>query len=317
MLLLGSLCILNPSSAQENGHNLIRRFPLEQGDTVVFTGGANLVAVNETAYLETLLTLSFAQQRVSFRNMAWEGDTVYEQRREMNFGSWQQQFARVGVTVLFVQFGQMESFQGAGTLPGFLQAFEKLLDQFTNQTQRIVLLSPTPFEKPRPPLPDLSTRNSDLGVFVEAIRKLAAKRKMLFLDLFTPFADEARDGLHVTDNGLQLTAKGHWVVAREICRQLGLQARTSTIQANPGSGVLRPDSAERLREAIQAKNRLWFDYWRPMNWAFLNGDRTEQPSSRDHRDRNVRWFPNEMKQFLPLIDAKEKEIELLAQRPAK
>jgi hypothetical protein len=45
-----------------------------------------------------------------------------------------------------------------------------------------------------------------------------------------------------------------------------------------------------------------------MNWAFLAGDRTEQPSSRDHRDQKIRWFPAEMNQFLPLIETKEREI---------
>ena len=75
---------------------------------------------------------------------------------------------------------------------------------------------------------------------------------------------------------------------------------------------MQPDSVQRLREAVQAKNRLWFNYWRPMNWAFLRGDRIEQPSSRDHRNPALRWFPQEMEKFLPLIEAKEKEIAGLA-----
>ena len=32
------------------------------------------------------------------------------------------------------------------------------------------------------------------------------------------------------------------------------------------------------------KNALWLRYWRPTNWAFLNGDRVSQPSSRDDQD---------------------------------
>jgi hypothetical protein len=57
-----------------------------------------------------------------------------------------------------------------------------------------------------------------------------------------------------------------------------------------------------------AENRLWFNYWRPENWAFLGGDRTEQPSSRDYRDPKIRWFPAEMEKFVPMIEAKEREI---------
>ena len=63
---------------------------------------------------------------------------------------------------------------------------------------------------------------------------------------------------------------------------------------------------------VAAKNRLWFDYSRPMNWAFLGGDRIEQPSSRDHRDPKVRWFPGELEQFGPLIEQAEAMIGELA-----
>jgi hypothetical protein len=63
-----------------------------------------------------------------------------------------------------------------------------------------------------------------------------------------------------------------------------------------------------LSGLVSDKNRLWFNYARPQNWAFLAGDRTNQPSSRDHIDRNKRWFPEELEHFVPLIEAKEKDI---------
>ena len=69
---------------------------------------------------------------------------------------------------------------------------------------------------------------------------------------------------------------------------------------------------EPVRVAVAEKNTLWFRYTRPTNWAFLAGDRTEQPSSRDHRDLKVRWFPSELEQFVPLIAEAEHRIEKLA-----
>jgi hypothetical protein len=51
-----------------------------------------------------------------------------------------------------------------------------------------------------------------------------------------------------------------------------------------------------------------------MNWAFLGGDRIEQPSSRDHRDPKIRWFPIEMEQFVSLIREEELNISRLAQQ---
>jgi hypothetical protein len=50
------------------------------------------------------------------------------------------------------------------------------------------------------------------------------------------------------------------------------------------------------------------------NWAFLAGDRTNQPSSRDWRDPTIRWFPPEREKLLPLVAEKENEIWDLAQR---
>jgi hypothetical protein len=81
--------------------------------------------------------------------------------------------------------------------------------------------------------------------------------------------------------------------------------------------VNRLADIRRLHELINDKNRLWFDYWRPQNWAFLAGDRTVQPSSRDHVDPSKRWFPPERELFLPLIEAKEAEIAALAAKLAQ
>ena len=108
------------------------------------------------------------------------------------------------------------------------------------------------------------------------------------MDLF-----EARFDGPVTRDGLHLSAAGHESVAREIARRLGLASK---------------DGLDPLREAIRRKNRLWVDYWRPHNWAFLNGDRIEQPSSRDHADKRVRWFPVEVQQTLALLRREESAI---------
>ena len=59
---------------------------------------------------------------------------------------------------------------------------------------------------------------------------------------------------------------------------------------------------------------MWKGYSRPTNWAFLAGDRTEQLSSRDHRDPKIRWFPAEMEQFVPLLQAADQKTDTLAAR---
>lgn len=292
------------------------KIAFKQADVVVFCGGEDMVALQENPYLEMLLTLNFPEKRVHFRNLGWEGDTVYEQRRDLNFGSWSDQLQRARASFLFIQFGQSESLQGGPMLPQFFQAYEKLFNEFAGQTERIVLLSPTPFERSQPLLPDLALRNDDLQVYVEAIRKLAQKCGFLFVDLFTPLRKSSLHEVRLTRDGLHLNFSGHWLAAQETIKQLGLKEPESRISLDPATGLLSPPLFEELRQTMLQKNRFWFDYWRPMNWAFLHGDRIEQPSSRDHRNPKIRWFPAEMEKFLPLIEQKEQKIAELAQAAA-
>ncbi len=270
------------------------KFDLKPDDVVAFMGSEEARAAQDNAALETLLALSAPKSRVLFRTMAWEGDTVFEQWRILNFGPWERQLDRAGVSVIFSRFGQMESAQGRDVLPAFIEAYSKLLDEFAKRTPRIVLLSPIAFEKPEPPLPDLTRRNADVKLYADAIRELAQKRGFPFVDLYSMKKTE-----RLTREGLHLTEAGHEAVARETARQLGLPAD------RPLDGP--------LRAGLQQANRLWSEHWRPTNWAFLAGDRMEQPSSRDHRDRNVRWFPMEIQKSLALLRQEEAKIQAILQ----
>ena len=118
---------------------------------------------------------------------------------------------------------------------------------------------------------------------------------------------DQRDGLHLSESGQSRAA------AMVVGRIPGVE-----LVPHDWISYLRNELvlASPLRQLITAKNRLWFNYWRVQNWAFLAGDRTEQPSSRDHLDRTRRWFPAEREKFLPLIEKKEQEIWALAAKLA-
>jgi hypothetical protein len=266
-------------------------FSLEAYDVVVFAGGEDVVAQQGAGHLEARLSASAGPSRVRFRSMAWEGDTVYEQPRLLNFGTWRDQLSRVGAGVVFAQFGAMEALEGKPGLERFGAAYERLLGEFSKATPRIVVVSPVPYEKPAAPLPDLSKRNEDLRLYVGAMKDLALRRKLVYVDLFG-----ARWGERLTRDGIHLSEPGQAAVAREIARQLGVRMTEPT---------------EELLGAVRKKNRAWLEYWRPSNWAFLNGDRIEQPSSRDHLDRRIRWFPVEVQQMLAVVRREEEGIQKL------
>jgi mono/diheme cytochrome c family protein/glucose/arabinose dehydrogenase len=241
-----------------------KRFSLGGSECVVFIGQTNLVREQKNGELEARLTAGFLPNKPRFRSMAWEADTVYEQWRDLNFGAWQSQLEAVGASVVIAQFGQVEVFDGVERLPEFVAACHRLLDQFSVRTRRLVLLSPTPFERsPSAHGPDQRPRNDALRAYSKAIEKIAADRGALFVDLFSPLAERSRDGARLTDNGIHLNQEGLHVVAELVLKGLAVESRPV-------------EDLPEMQAAIIEKNRLWMDCWRPANWSFVYGDRVTQ-----------------------------------------
>ena len=288
-------------------------FPLRTNDVVAFLGGANVVAAQQSGHVETLLTIADPGHHLSFRGLAWEGDTVFARPRELNYPTLADQLRRAGATVVVVQFGQTESMAGEAKVDDFVRAYGQLLDACAAIASRFVLVTPPPFERPaEAALPDLTVHNAGLIRYAAAIREIAAQRGATLVDLAKGLAEEGDAG-RLTRDGWQLTSAGQARVAAVFARQLGLGGIASRAGRADAAGRWSAPGFEAVRAAVAEKNTLWFRYARPTNWAFLAGDRTEQPSSRDHRDPKVRWFPSEMEQFVPLIADAERRIEKLAQ----
>lgn len=282
------------------------KFDLGSGETVVFAGQENLVRMQADGTLEAKLAVAFAARRPRFRSMAWEGDTVYAQWRDANFGSWSDQLAAAGATVVVAQFGQMEAFDGPAKLPQFAAAYHRLLDQFAVRTPRLVLLSPLPFETAASPLapaaPDLTRRNPDVRAYVDAVRDIARQRGALFVDLFAPLSVRPAGAPRLTDNGVHLNAEGLRVVSDLIARQLAFAAPPAEESAG-------------LRDAIAQKNRLWFDCWRPANWSFVYGNRVTQPFGKAEGESPS--LHGNFERHKPMIAAFDGRIHALAEgKPA-
>ena len=294
-----------------NAADIPRRLMIRSNDIVAFMGGSDVAAAQFTGHLETLFALKYSGAR--FRNFGWEGDTVFAQPRDVGFPSVSERLRTAGITILFLEFGRAEAITGKEAVPTFVKAYENLLNKYTQQTPRIVLVTPVPFENGGEILPDLSQRNGVLADHVSAIRTLARQRGLTAIDLFTEFGGAAHEEPRLTDNGLQITPRGHGLIASGFARQLGFVEFAARAGSVSEGGSWSNRDFERMRQAVIEKSRLWFNYSRPQNWAFLGGDRTSQPSSRDHRNPSVRWFPAEMEKYGPLIRAKEIEIEQLAE----
>jgi hypothetical protein len=284
-------------------HRALSQEPfLQPNDVIALVGGEDMVVASELGYLEALVQQALPNHKLKFRSLAWEGDTVFEQRRDLNYPPLEAQLDKIGATVVIAQFGQMESLAGLERVSGFAAAYDKLLDRLgRGKGRRFLLVEPSEWRGANIPFSP-AERTKVLNAYDAAIRKIAENsagraRFSSANDSIVLFGNAgARDGMH-------LDASTHAMVARGIAGDL-IGASTNTASRIDGSHP----NVETLRSAVVAKNRLWHHYSRPQNWAFLAGDRINQPSSRDHKDLSKRWFPAELEQFVPLIEAKEKEI---------
>lgn len=284
-------------------------FELKPNDVIALTGGSNIERTRFNGYLQTNLIAAKPELKIKVRNFGWEGDTVFEQWRDggnyQNLDAkraaaerrisaetgtdswrqqrdWRQQLKEVGVTVVLAQFGQMESLKGEAKLPQFIEAYEKLIADFADDGRRVVLVAPVPFDH------QFDSQRHNLPAYTKAIEQLAKRLGIPFVSLSSFNLLSA----NYTQSGYQLDDGGHRLMANVIAKSLHLGPITNEV----------------VRKEVLEFERLWFDYWRPMNWAFLTGDRTNVPYSKDWKDTSKRIFPQEMQDFLPLLQQAEDNI---------
>ena len=278
VLLLGTV----PAPAQN------APFELRDGDRVAFIGNTFFEREQAHSYLETLLATRWPDRNVTFRNLAWSGDTVFGHARA-GFETHEQGFERLlkvarqaKPTVLFISYGMSESFEGEKGLTPFRQGLDKLLDKLGELKPReTVLVSPVRHEDLGRPFPDPARHNKDLRRYIDVIKDAAAKRGYRFVDLYELMGDGDKSR-RLTDNGIHLTPYGYWRAALAVEKGLGLPQRD--LKWNP-DGKVSPEPAEKFRRLAIAKNVQFFNQWRPQNETYIFGFR------RNEQGQNAREMP--------------------------
>jgi lysophospholipase L1-like esterase len=272
-------------------------FEFKDGDRVVWLGSTLVEREQRYGYWETALLLANPGKKITFRNLGWSGDTVHgEARGRFDFANAEKCFRQIvdqtlelKPTVIFISYGTNESFAGEAGLPKFEKGLEKLLDALKPTSARIVLFSPMKFIPPAKTDP----ANTNLQRYAGTIRKVAEHRRHHYAELF-----DWDVGLlaKATDNGLHLNEAGYQLTAPVLLQALGLKMPT-----------IPPEQWEPLRQAIIAKNELFFHRWRPQNETYLFGFRKHE------QGKNAK----EVAEFDPHIAKAEEEIEKLRRALAK
>jgi hypothetical protein len=272
------------------------RADVRDGDRVVWLGNTLVEREQRYGYWETALYAANPGKKFTVRNLGWSGDTVFGDARAA-FDSPAKGFERMvsltlelKPTTVWVAFGANESFDGAAGLPRFEQGLGKLLDAIRPANARVVLFTPAPVQA-FPGHMDAATRdsrNKDLALYAEAIRKTAAARELAVVDLFAALGPGFANG-PVTENGIHPTEVGF--------RDTAANGFLAAFGSPPRS--LEWAQLDALRRAVAAKNELFFHRWRPQNETYLFGFRKHE------QGKNAK----EIAEFDPLVAKAEEAVE--------
>ncbi len=274
-------------------------FEFKDGDRLVLIG--NTVIEREQRYgsFEPRLALALGDIKVSVRNLAWSGDTVFGHARSY-FGPPEEGIQRLTThldllkpNVVMLCYGSEMAFEGLSGLPNFLTGYRNLLDLMRKQVPgvRLIIVSPPPVESLAPPLPDLAFANKSLSSFRDALRKFALSQNTYFIDLFELMGGLPKAGVTtqpLTENGVHYTQAGYEKLSSSLVTGLGLPAPAF---ANA--------ELELITREVLHKDELFFNRWRPQNETYLFGFRKHE------QGQNAKEIP----MFDPLIDQADGKIQ--------
>lgn len=280
-------------------------FVFADGDRVVLLGGTLIEREQKYGYWELALTLLNKHKKVTFRNLGWSGDTVWCESRgsfdgpKKGYENTVALLKELKPTVVVICYGQVESFDGEAGVKRFTEGLERLIDGVSVTKARVVLMTPTPFENTKP-LTDAEGKNKNLRLYVSAMQGVAEKRKLEFAKTFEnwlPFFMDSKRSVRLTENGVHLSAIGY-----EFTRHDAFDLSHSSVDITKAERQPKEDA---LREAIVAKNELFFHRWRPQNHTYLFGFRAHE------QGQNAK----EVKEQLdPLVEKAEAKIDDLRKK---
>jgi lysophospholipase L1-like esterase len=203
---------------------------LQDGDRIVYYGNTLLERDRHYGMLETMFRSRFPGRKLSFRNLAWPGDTVHVQLRPLNFGSMELHLKAQKPSVILVSFGNNEAYDGQAGLQAYLKAYRRQLEMLARTGAKIVILSPIRHEDLGPPFPNPSAYNENARLYSEATRQLARETGALYIDLYnTLIPQTTAKSATLTENSVHLNRYGYWRLSEVLAEQLGLTLRWQVI----------------------------------------------------------------------------------------
>ncbi len=226
-VILAGICSQSREVAQPASKALLE---LQDGDRMVYYGNTLLERDRHYGMLETMFRSRFPGRKLSFRNLAWPGDTVHVQLRPLNFGSMELHLKVQKPSIILVSFGNNEAYDGQAGLQAYLKAYRRQLEMLTRTGAKIIILSPIRHEDLGTPFPNPSAYNENARSYSEATRQLARETGALYIDLYnTVIPPTTPTSATLTENGVHLNRYGYWRLSEVLAAQLGLTLRWQVV----------------------------------------------------------------------------------------
>jgi len=248
-----------------------------KGERIAFVGNTTAERMSLYGHFETMLHLRQKERALVVRNFGFPADEVGTRQRSSDYTKLDDPLYAFNPDTFFCFFGWNESFAGEAGVKNFQQQYEKFLDDYTKKyprddaksPPRFVLVSPIAFENTGNKfLPDGVQHNKNLKLYADAVKAVAEKRKLAFIDVFTPTQKAFADGKgKLTVSGFQMNEAGDKLLA---------EALDSGLFGKPYEGP-KPGTTdfEKLRAAVNDKSWIHHQDYRMVNgWYVYGGRRT-------------------------------------------
>ncbi len=287
--------------------------PLEfqKNERVALVGSSTAERMNLFGHFETMLHLDFPEKELVIRNFARPADEVGIRQRSADYTRIDDPLYAFNADTFLCFFGFNESFAGPKGVDAFKDAYERFLDEFTSKyprddaksPPRFVLISPMAFEPTGDPLlPDGEKENANLKLYTDAVKAVAAKRNVAFVDIYTPTlkAFTEQKGMQFTINGAHQNEAGDQLLGEVLERELlGL---TKTNRSGPGTSEY-----EALRAAVNDKSWIHLQDYRMVNGWYVYGGR---------RTFDTETFPREYAKIRAMAQVRDHYVwDLAAKKP--
>jgi mono/diheme cytochrome c family protein/glucose/arabinose dehydrogenase len=305
---------------------------IKDGAHISLIGGNLGSRMMNYGHFETEMHVRYPEKSLLIRNMCDGGDTPGFRPHASRFSPWafpgaekfqteyatnsdseghfdspDQWLTRLQTDVIIAFFGYSESFQGKAGLENYkaeLDAFIKYtLNQKYNGTSapQLAIVSPTAFEDLTSiyDLPNGEKENENLLLYTKAMKEVAQKNKVQFVDAFIPSKQwyaETADPL--TIDGAQLNEAGYKKLAQLLTNEIF------------GDAAPKAESNRSLiHDMVMEKNWMWHNDYKVPNGVHVYGRRYD-PFGPDN-------YPFEIEKIREMTTIRDKAIWLAAQKGEK